>query len=86
MALINTEAGPGEEKDSIFVHKLMTTLWDKDTLMKRSVTGRKSNAHRHNEQKPALENNKLQFIYGMLINRHSFLYDYVYFIALISIR
>lgn len=64
LQLINNESGPGEERDSSFISKLMSLFWSDDELVNKSVTGRRMNAHKEKTVKPALEENKLNFIYG----------------------
>lgn len=66
LIFLNSESGPGKQKDSIFVNKLLASLFNTEILMTSSVTGRKSNIHKNVEKKNALDKNKLQFIYGKI--------------------
>lgn len=62
----NNEAGPGEARDSIFIHKIMAKLWSEEILCNRSISGKKSNLHKSKKQdiKEPLEKVKIDFIYG----------------------
>lgn len=61
---MNSEAGPGINNDPKFVQNLCLRIWGKHELKNRSVTGVQSNANKSKQCSPALEHEKLKFIYG----------------------
>ncbi|KAG8231057.1 hypothetical protein J437_LFUL010255 [Ladona fulva] len=59
----------GENGDSMFVKNLALAIWGKETLSRRSVTGRRCMAIMDSKPKPPLSPNKLTYIREKLIER-----------------